>query len=171
MSTRLGLVIPGAAPRAIRGRVFLGGRPVAARLALASAATDAGAAAISHATAGADGAFDLGMHRAGVYRLLATAPGAEPRLVAVDCSVADADLEVFLTPCARTVGGEVRDASGGAIAGASISIAGFELATTDAAGRYDVCAGADAEALVARADGYAAAERRIHHGAATLDFE
>jgi hypothetical protein len=163
--------IPGAEVRRIRGRVFLGGQPVAARLALASAATDAGAVAITSATAGADGGFDLGPHRAGVYRLLAIAPGAEPRLVAVDCSVADAEVEVFLVPCRRTVGGEVRDASGGAIAGASISTAGFELATTDAAGRYDVCAGDDAEALVARADGYAAAERQIHHGAATIDFE
>jgi hypothetical protein len=169
-----GVATPTGAGRRITGTAYRGGAPVAAQLTLASTATDVGAAELAHATAGPDGRFDLGLHRAGTYRLLATAPGAVPRVVSVDCETADADVEVYLSTCKTVVTGEVRDASGGGIASAAITRSGFTLATTDAAGTYELCIGREAEAvmLVARADGYAAAARAISgFGAVELDFD
>jgi hypothetical protein len=164
--------VPAAGDRRIAGIVFLAGVPTPATLTLASAATDAGAASVLGATAGADGRFELGTHRAGMYRLFATAPGAVPRAVTVDCERGDAEVEVFLDPCRTTVVGDVRDASGGPIGGATISTAGFTLATTDDDGRYQLCLGTGSTTLVARADGYAAAGREVETaGSVELDFD
>jgi hypothetical protein len=156
----------------IAGRVFLDGDEVEAQVALAGELTDAGIGSVRRAAAGADGSFDLGRHPSAIYRLLASTPGAEPQAVAVDCERGDADVEVFLSRCRSFVGGEVRDASGGGIAGARVSRDGFPLATTDEAGRYELCLGADGATLVAHADGYADAGRTVNRlEGVVLDFE
>jgi hypothetical protein len=164
--------VASAGDRRISGTVFVGTKPGPAKLELRSIATDTGAMKPVAAATAPDGTFTLGGLRAGLYRLQATAPGSVPTAVDVSCVAGDATrVEIYLSPCRAMVKGEVRDASGGPIVGASIETDGFPVATTDAEGHYQLCLGVAAN-LTARAEGYASATRALRDQMSLqLDFE
>lgn len=154
--------------RALAGTVYLDGKPVIADVFLVD---DFGVA--SRARSDAHGRFKVAGVRAAPYRLLASAPNAVPRAIAVDLGIDGRDVEIFLVGCAVTLDGEVRDASGGGIAGASILIGGLPISTTDAEGHYQLCFALSDSAieLTARADGYGDAQRKYIAGLSALDFD
>jgi hypothetical protein len=99
------------------------------------------------------GRFDLGLQTATNWFLTVTAPGLTPVIRYVDLRGAPpptveghspAALIISLSLCSAIVRGTVRDAGGGPIVGAEVSLAaswknGGVTATTDASGRYEHC--------------------------------
>ena len=114
----------GATPapaRRIAGRITLDGRPVAARVALVSDATLAGAVATPNAAAGLDGRFAFDHVPPGAWQVTATGPGLTPAWIDVAAGAAPADLELALGRCRDEAYGQVVDDAGAPVAGARIS--------------------------------------------------
>ena len=148
------------------GRVTHAGLPAArARVRLQSVT---GALPDASAESREDGRFDLGRHAPGEYVVTAESAGLAPafELLRLDDPRAVPDpsqLELALSDCTHHVVGTVRDAGGGVISAAHVSLLiahtprGF-AAIADAEGRFRLCLppGAGAGRLRAEAEGYGA---------------
>lgn len=148
---------PSAPPRRIAGHLYQGDQPVAGTVWLRIDAPDPAVWAGLDATTGSDGEFDFGALRPGRYTLLAMAPGGMSRVIELDSRGGPADdVELFVHPChMRTA--TIRSWYGAApIAGARIDIAGVRVATSDAAGRVDLCDVPDRKHAIVHAPGFAA---------------
>lgn len=183
------LVQPGAPARRIAGRVTSRGAPVAgASVELASIASEAGLAASPRVTTNTAGEFDFGAEPALEWSVRASAPGRAPAMLELDLRdptghPAPDHLELALGDCTSAMYGTVRDASGGTIANARVTLVpanaprrvhGGPGVTTDAKGAYELCAETRWPgwvALEAAADGYASVViRTIVPGRMKLDI-
>jgi protocatechuate 3,4-dioxygenase beta subunit len=108
---------------------------------------------VARAVSGADGAFDLGAQAADRYELGAQAAELAPAKQDVGPGDPGA-IRLELGDCQTKIGGVVRDAGGGVIAGATVSVDLAET-TTGTDGAYALCASRGRRTIVARADGYA----------------
>ena len=159
---------PARAAQPIAGRVVRAGAPVAgARVVLTSNASRGGLLAPVEVVTGADGRFALGPHRAAVYDVTASAPGAGEGHVRVNTLIREqppsTDLTIALPGCDHVLHGVVRDASGGVVAGAEVvrargkwrdvSPLGLGV-TTDDHGTYELCVPPGPVTAIVRADGY-----------------
>jgi hypothetical protein len=148
---------PSAPPRRIAGHLYQGDLPIVGTVSLRIAAPDPTAWAGFDVTTGPDGAFDVGALRPGRYTLLAMAAGGMSRVIELDTRGEPADdVELFVHPChMRTA--TIRSWYGARpIADARIDIAGVRVATSDAAGRFELCDVPDRRHATVRAAGFAA---------------
>lgn len=155
------LAQPDARGRRVAGRVVSSGQPVAgATVTLASRASDAGLVPPRRVTSGADGAFDFGAQDAAPVTVAAEADGKTGAMVRVDLRdpsarpPADA-LVIELRPCTASVFGNVLDAAGGAIPGATVRRGPIE-AVAGADGAYTLCVPVGDATLEVGGDGYGA---------------
>ena len=154
---------------AIAGTVQFRGAPVAgARVVLTSEASRAGATAPIETTSDRAGHFAFAAQRAADYDVTAAALGHGEGHVRVDGSLASSrpsidQLVVELPGCEHALHGTVRDASGGVVAGASVTRVRGEWAdaaplalvvVTDDEGGYELCVPAGPTSAIVRADGY-----------------
>jgi hypothetical protein len=166
---------PDRPARGIRGIVVHRGAPVAgARVVLTGYATRAGLAAATEVRSGSDGRFDLGVRPAATYDLAAVAAArgiAHARVDARDPTARLDDVVLDLPGCAHVLYGEVRDVSGGSVAGAHVEPTRGRWAdttsigagaVTDEHGRYELCTRAGSITVLVAATGY---------GALTVDEE
>lgn len=139
----------------VAGRVIADGKPVA-RAAVRLVDTRVGVELAPAAWADEGGTFQLDVRGADRGTLVATSPGFEPGIVAVDLSDprARTRLEVTLQACEAVLFGVVRDAAEGPVAGAQVHLVGEPVdmrspvvsarvtppvAESDSSGRYEVC--------------------------------
>ncbi|HEX7840365.1 MAG TPA: carboxypeptidase-like regulatory domain-containing protein, partial [Kofleriaceae bacterium] len=161
-----------APPRALTGRVVVGGAPAAgARVRLLADPLPA-----RDVTTDTDGRFDFGDQLPREYVLGAALPGKLAAIRHVDLRdpTAPRDMELVLGDCVASLYGKVSDASGTPIARAELLREGVIGSETDAAGKYELCmlptAALVAEIrLVVRADGFGTLAipitpaGRVHH--------
>jgi RNA polymerase sigma factor (sigma-70 family) len=147
------LIQAGVEQRRIAGRVTFDGAPVrGASVELASLASESGVAVAPRHTTNAAGEFDFGPRPATEWAVRASAPGKTGAAVSLDlrnpvARPAPDQLELELGPCEAALVGTVRDASGGAIAGARVArlamgrsaVPGGAAVETDADGHYELC--------------------------------
>jgi RNA polymerase sigma factor (sigma-70 family) len=173
------------ATRRVAGRVVdAADRPVAgARLTLdTTVAGVGGAAGVQHAVTDADGRFAIAPRWHEYAVLTADADGFAPASLLVDprgrAGVEPDDLLIRLGACAHRVIGSVRDAGGGAIAGAQVRrlidapVPGRTgpAVTADDAGRWQLCVPAGPSWLEIGADGYERVVQEVRvHGEHALD--
>lgn len=145
---------PGVTPRRIAGRVIYRGAPVAnASVVLASLASESGVVPPARSSTNAAGEFDFGLRPAMEWSVRASAPSRTGASVALDLrnpvsSPPPDRLEIELGACEAALIGTVRDASGGAVAGARLArltqggataVPGGVAAETDDEGAYELC--------------------------------
>ena len=173
-----------APPRRIAGRVVFRGTPVAgAKVQLAldvagemnpfpllPASFSKLLQPLAEISSGADGTFDFGVQPAAAF----TVSAATADHAAVAAAVGNADpllrsdqLVLSLGDCHSRAIGVVSDASGGGIAKARVSIAGFSI-ETDTAGKYSMCiaprdggVGSPSNSMRVEADGYGTVRQEI----------
>ncbi|MBX3191841.1 MAG: carboxypeptidase regulatory-like domain-containing protein, partial [Labilithrix sp.] len=94
----------------------------------------------------------------GHYRVVAAAAGLAPAWAIVPGDVSKDDVELALYTCMIHIYGAVSDASGGPVAGASVSLDKVpdHAAASDAAGRFQLCTGPRSAKLRVEAEGYGA---------------
>lgn len=167
--------------REIAGRVVSAGRPVAgAELRLSSGALTHARALDRHVRTATDGKFSFSQQAPTNWFLTAAAPGLAPEILYVDLrrlaplikprNDPPEDLVINLEPCRVLVRGTVRDAGGGAIAGARVKYTaawnnGGVSVRSDERGSYELCVpptptGRDILTIVVETDGYGTVETR-----------
>ncbi len=152
----------GISERRIAGRVTQDGQPVAnASITLHHALTKAGLMPVVQRRTAADGTFDLGVHPAAVYQVVASAAGRTSAITKFD--LADPTLRppaerlhLILGSCASSVEGNVFDASGGPIPRARIRREGLIGVDADDSGKYKLCVPRGDSEVTYSADGYGA---------------
>lgn len=172
------LVIAGAPPRRIAGRVVFHGAPVpGAKVVLGfEVAGESGPVIltpdpvsfpilqpIAEVTSAADGTFDFGVRPPLPFVVSASSTTYASAAARVDntnpLSKSD-EVVVALGDCGSRLFGTIADASGGGIAKAHISVAGLSGTDSDATGAYSVCisaidaAGIPSTRVRVEADGY-----------------
>jgi uncharacterized GH25 family protein len=167
----------GLAGRRVAGRVIRDGAPFrGADVRLEGAREEAGVAPPLRATTDEAGRFDFGTIPAGVWVVIAEAPGMTGDAERVDLRNPREDpapdrLLLELRACRAALFGIVRDASGGVVASARVRHAGGPIAFSDAEGRYELCSEPGFAAIVAEADGYGAVVARASvYGRERLDL-
>jgi hypothetical protein len=148
--------------RALSGRVSAerGGALAGAHVCLAEASR----AALAPACASSDvsGRFELELAGPGPFVLLASLPGYLPLREVLSNVTRDVPLELVLRAGGARTSGEVLDASGGTIAGASLSVTdarGEQLSfgVSDATGHFELAIPEMRVRVAARAEGYSEA--------------
>ena len=184
------ILLEGARGRAVAGRVMAGGRPVAgARMRLTNGTLSRDRRLDRHAESGPDGTFAFPIQPPTGWFLTASAPGLRPAILYLELRAARprsspgdqpvVALVIELGACGEPVHGTVRDAGGGAIAGARVRFAaagdngGVEVLTGEGGG-YRLCPGTAGgpapPILVAEADGYGTVEARLPAAGEAVDF-
>jgi Carboxypeptidase regulatory-like domain/PDZ domain len=139
------MVQRGVPPRRIAGRVLVDGVPTAgAEVRLRAVGFGDGPADDVVLRSGPDGRFDFGDRPAAQYLIAATWPDRAPAVRTFDSTdpttrLAPDALVLEPRPCQARAAGQVRDASGGPIAGATLRVARIAEVTSDAQGRYELC--------------------------------
>ena len=148
-------------PITIAGRALVDGRAAAGTTVVLTNATslagntDTRVARLETDVAGRFAFRDVPRLR-GAYRVEAYASHAAPAAVSVPGDVDRRDVELLLEACKLHIYGSVRDASGGPVAGARVSIEMLpeHAVTTDASGAFRLCTGPRPGRLVVSARGY-----------------
>jgi RNA polymerase sigma factor (sigma-70 family) len=162
--------------RIVAGRVVSGGRPLAgAHLRLSPGMLTHARELDRHTSSGSDGRFAFPPQAPTNWFLTVSAPDLVPQVLYVDLRAvaprvpprreAPEALTIDLEPCQLFARGQVRDAGGGAIAGARVKLTamwnngGTQVSTNDQ-GRYEICVPGQSRefTLVAEADGYGSVE-------------
>jgi RNA polymerase sigma factor (sigma-70 family) len=151
------LVQEGAPPRRVAGTVTASGTPVPfATVRLAVVVSPLQTLLLAERATQFDGTFDFGEQPAASYVVSAQAPERTPSSIAVDVANPNSHpdaISIDLDPCVARLVGTVRDASGGVVAGARLSVAGQADTLADDAGTYSLCL-PGGERVRVDADGY-----------------
>jgi hypothetical protein len=152
------------APRRISGIVTIGHEPVRAHVTLHPTFDTQGSVPGIEVDTGDDGRFDFGEQRIADYVLVASRADAAPTALLLAFTAAQPleGIEVVLMPCIRRVYGTVDGSDGAPVAGASVHQEPYgPIATTDEAGRYEICVSDGSALLVFAADGRGAVGMQV----------
>ena len=137
------LVQPGVPPRRVAGTVTVDGKPAAfASVQLAVTIPNAPSLLIAELGTRPDGTFDFGLQPAATFVVSADAAQRAPLAVTVDVAnpnVKPDQIAIDLDACPSRISGTVRDASGGGIAHARLTVAGHAGTSSQRDGSYAVC--------------------------------
>ncbi len=129
---------------------------------------------VAERTAGVDGRFDFGMQPAASFLVSAQGPQRMPASTPIDLAdprAAPDKLAIDLDPCFAQLTGTVRDASGGPIARARLSLTGQVSTLADESGAFSLCL-PWGERIRVDADGYGSRDVPTYllSGTARLDI-
>lgn len=169
------LVQDGVQPRRIAGVVTSNGIPLPlATVRIAVVVSPTQTLLVAERAAGVDGRFDFGLQPAASFLVSAQAPQRMPASTAIDLAdpgAAPDKLAIDLDPCFAQLTGTVRDASGGPIARARLSLTGQVSTFADDRGAFALCL-PWGERIRVDADGYGSRDVPTYllSGTARLDI-